>query len=97
MSPAFPWASVLMFTGALQGLLLFAALLWRKPRRSTANRILAVLMFLTAIRLGHVAIIRLQPAPVAWDWSLPGRLPPPHPRPSPPTRPRIPRGAVGRR
>jgi AraC-like DNA-binding protein len=60
-----------MFMGALQGLLLFAALLWRKPRRSPANRILAVLMFLTAIRLGHVALIRLQPAPVAWDWSLP--------------------------
>jgi len=71
MSPAFPWATALMFMGALQGLLLFAALLWRKPRRSPANRILAVLMVLSAIRLGHVAFIRLQPAPVAWDWSLP--------------------------
>jgi AraC-like DNA-binding protein len=60
-----------MLMGALQGLLLFAALLWRKPRRSPANRILAALMLLTAVRLGHVAFIRLQPAPVAWDWSLP--------------------------
>jgi len=60
-----------MFMGALQGLLLFAALLWRKPRRSRANLILAVLMLLTAVRLAYVAFIRLQPDPGTRDWSLP--------------------------
>ncbi|HMA53090.1 MAG TPA: hypothetical protein VKT17_01430, partial [Acidobacteriota bacterium] len=71
MSPAFPWATALMFMGALQGCLLFAAL-WRKTlRRSRANRLLAVLMLLTAVRLFHVAFVRLRPGPAPWDWSLP--------------------------
>ena len=48
------------------------AALWRKKNRgSPANRLLAVLMLLTAVRLFHVALIRLQPGPLRWDWSLP--------------------------
>jgi AraC-like DNA-binding protein len=60
-----------MLMGALQGFLLFAALLRRKTRKSPANRLLAVLMLLAAVRLLHVALMRLQPGPGGWEWSLP--------------------------
>jgi len=71
MSSPFPWATALMFMGALQGLLLFAALGFSKKRRSAANRLLAILMILTAVRLVHVAITRLGIWPGRMDWSLP--------------------------
>jgi AraC-like DNA-binding protein len=60
-----------MFMGALQGFLLFAALLRQKSRKSAANLLLAVLMFLTAVRLVHVGFSHLHPDPGLWDWSLP--------------------------
>jgi AraC-like DNA-binding protein len=68
---SFPWATAVMFMGALQGLLLAAALWRTKNRGSRANRLLALLMLLTAVRLSTVAFVRLQPAPARWDWSLP--------------------------
>ena len=71
MSSPFPWATALMFMGALQGLLLFAALWLRRGRKPVANRLLSILMLLTAVRLFHVGLTRLGIGQGRLDWSLP--------------------------
>jgi len=60
-----------MFMGALQGLLLFAALWSGKRRNTAANRLLSILMLLTAVRLFHVAMTRVGHGQGRLDWSLP--------------------------
>jgi AraC-like DNA-binding protein len=73
MTIRFSLASVLMLLGALQGFLLFAALMAPGRRKSAANRILAVLMLLTAVRLLHVAghYARIEPgSPLSLGWTL---------------------------
>jgi AraC-like DNA-binding protein len=56
MELRFTWSSILMLLGALQAVLLTLALLEKRKRKSPANRYLAVLMFLTAVRLGNAAL-----------------------------------------
>jgi AraC-like DNA-binding protein len=71
MSGSFDWASVLMLMGGGQGFLLFAAL-WRKRKKSPrANRLLAILMLLTAVRLIWIGLARIGAIAGTPDWTLP--------------------------
>ncbi len=75
MTFRFDLAATLMLLGALQALFLAVALLDRRKRRSFANRVLAALMALVAVRLVNAALFFASPETAGDAFSLAWTLP----------------------